>query len=522
MKKSIAALIMVLLLSTFWQALATASETVWFTDVSASADASSKQATVTGKVASGAGQLVTLKVVEPGGQFFLDSVKSGDGGVFTFKWNISAEGKYEVHIGAENSSTPYKTSFTYGLAPSPTGAPTPTPAPSAGPGLGSGGSGAAASQAPSPSPANIVRVTEDKLTFNEVLKEATFNLETGAEAHIPAALLEKLAQSGTGLNLESEQFTLKLSVQTLRDLLDQVSKAGGGEVAVSVNKVAAADMKSLLELAKQRNYAELKPGSDLYEFEMKLITSGGAETAISAFDHPLTLLLKANGLVAAKLAGIYYISDAGELEYFGSMSAKGWLSGKMSHFSKYTVLEYRKTFTDVPAGNWAYDAVTEMAAKHIVEGISLKEFAPARKVTRAEFAALLVRALGLSGGSASFTDVPAGKWYADEVAAAYQAGIVQGLGEASFKPERTISREEMAAMLVRAWSVLQPQAQPESAAPPVFKDQAAISVWARDAAGKAAGLGLMKGRGASAFVPQGTATRAEAAQAIANLLNAGN
>ncbi|AKG36152.1 S-layer homology domain-containing protein [Paenibacillus durus] len=528
MKKSITSLILILLLSTFWQAMAAASETVWFTDVSASADASTKQAAVTGKVVSGAGQLVTLKVVEPGGPFFLDSVKSGDGGVFTFKWNISAEGKYDVQIGAENSGTPYKTSFTYGLAPTPTGTPTSTPnptptgapAPSAGPDSGAGGSGAAASQAPSP--ANIVRVTEDKLTLNEVLKEATFNLGTGAEARIPAALLEKLVQSGTGLNLAGEEFTLKLSVQMLRDLLGQASKAGGGEVTVSINKVAAADMKSLLELAKQLNYAELKPGSDLYEFELKLITSGGAETVISAFDHPITLQLKENGLVEAKLAGIYYISDAGELDYVGSLSAEGWLSGQMNHFSKYTLLEYRKTFTDVPSGSWAYDAVTEMAAKHIVEGISLKEFAPARKVTRAEFAALLVRALGLSGGSASFTDVPAGKWYADEVAAASQAGIVKGLGVASFKPERTISREEMAAMLVRAWSVLRPQAGPESAAPPVFKDQAAISVWARDAAGKAAGLGLMRGRSAGAFVPQGTATRAEAAQAIANLLNAGN
>ncbi|WP_036736709.1 S-layer homology domain-containing protein, partial [Paenibacillus zanthoxyli] len=291
---------------------------------------------------------------------------------------------------------------------------------------------------PSPSPANIVRVTEDKLTLNEVLKEATFPLGAGTEARIPAALLEKLVQGGTGLNLAGEEFTLKLSVQMLRDLLGQASKAGGGEVAVSINKVAAADMKSLLELAKQLNYAELKPGSDLYEFEMKLITSGGAETVISAFDHPVTLQLKENGQVEAKLAGIYYISDAGELDYVGSLSAEGWLSGKMSHFSKYTLLEYRKTFTDVPAGSWAYDAVTEMAAKHIVEGISLKEFAPGRKVTRAEFAALLVRALGLSGGSASFTDVPAGKWYADEVAAASQAGIVKGLGAASFKPERTI------------------------------------------------------------------------------------
>ncbi|MFD1772456.1 S-layer homology domain-containing protein [Paenibacillus rhizophilus] len=523
MKKSITALILILLLSTFWQAMATASETVWFTDVSANADASAKQATVMGKVASGAGQLVTLKVVEPGGQFFLDSIKSGDGGVFTFKWNISAEGKYEVQLGVENSGTPYKTSFTYGLT-----APTPTPTPSAtasatpstGSGSGSGGSGTAASPAPSPSPANIVRVTEDKLTLNEGLKEATFMLGTSTEAHIPVALLEKLAQGGNGLNLAGDKFTLKLSAQTLGELLAQASKAGG-EVALSVAKVPPADSESLLALAKQRQFAEIKPGSDIYEFKLKLIAAGGAETPVSAFGHPVTLQLKASGLAAAKLAGFYYISDAGELEYIGSLSAGNVASGRTSHFSKYAVLEYRKTFTDVPAGNWAYDAVTEMAAKHVVEGISLREFAPARKVTRAEFAALLVRALGLSGGVAAFTDVPAAKWYADEVAAAYQAGIVKGIGSDSFKPEQTISREEMAAMLVRAWSVLHPQAKPEAAAP-LFKDQSAISVWARDAVGTAAGLGLMKGRSAAAFVPQGTTTRAEAAQAMANILNAGN
>ncbi|WP_036725085.1 S-layer homology domain-containing protein, partial [Paenibacillus forsythiae] len=182
---------------------------------------------------------------------------------------------------------------------------------------------------------------------------------------------------------------------------------------------------------------------------------------------------------------------------------------------------YRKTFTDVPAGNWAYAAIAEMAAKQVVDGISLQEFAPERKVTRAEFAALLARALRLSGGSASFTDVPAGKWYAEEVAAAYEAGIVKGLGAASFKPERTISREEMAAMLVRAWSVLRPEDGSEAVSATAFKDQTAISGWARDAVLRTAGLGLMKGRSAAAFMPQGTTTRAEAAQAIANLLNSG-
>lgn len=549
MKKSIPALILILLLSTFWQALATASETVWFTNVTASADISTKQATVTGKVASGAGQLVTLKVAEPGGQLFLDSITSGDGGTFTFTWNISAEGKYEVQLGVENSDTPYKTSFSYGqlasappsaapsakpsaapsatpsAAPSATASATPSAAPSATPtaspsAAASTGPGTPTSPAPTPSPA-VVRVTEDKLTMNDALKEATFTLGTGTEARIPAALLDKLAQDGSGLNLAGADFTLKLSAQTLGELVAAASKSGG-EAALSVVKVPPADSVPLLALAKQREFADLKLASDIYEFKAKLISAGGAETPVTAFAHPVTLQLKASGLAAAKLAGLYYLSDAGELEYIGSLSAGNVAIGQTDHFSKYAVLEYRKTFMDVPAGSWAYGAVTEMAAKHIVEGVSLKEFAPARQVTRAEFAALLVRALGLGGGGAAFTDVPAAKWYADEVAAAYQAGIIKGTGPDTFRPEQTISREEMAAMLVRAWSILHTQAKPDAAASPVFNDQAAVSVWARDAVSTAAGLGLMKGRSASAFVPQGTVTRAEAAQAIANIGNAGN
>ncbi|NGM83758.1 S-layer homology domain-containing protein [Paenibacillus sp. 7124] len=529
MKKSIPALILILLLSTFWQALATASETVWFTNVTASADISTKQATVTGKVASGAGQLVTLKVAEPGGQLFLDSITSGDGGAFTFTWNISAEGKYEVQLGVENSDTPYKTSFSYGQPASappsatpsakPSVAPSATPTPTPSPGTGSG-SGPPASPAPTPSPA-VVRVTEDKLAMNDALKEATFTLGTSTEARIPAALLDKLAQGGSGLNLAGADFTLKLSARTLGELLAAASKSSG-EAVISVVKVPPADSESLLALAKQREFADLKLASDIYEFKAKLISAGGAETPVTAFAHPVTLQLKASGLAAAKLAGLYYISDTGELEYIGSLSAGNVASGQTDHFSKYAVLEYRKTFSDVPAGSWAYDAVTEMAAKHIVEGISQREFAPGRQVTRAEFAALLVRALGLGGGSAAFTDVPAAKWYADEVAAAYQAGIIKGTGTDTFRPEQTISREEMAAMLVRAWSILHPQTKPDAAASPVFKDQAAVSIWARDAVSTAAGLGLMKGRSASAFVPQGTTTRAEAAQAIANIGNAGN
>src|SRR5690606_40506437 len=82
----------------------------------------------------------------------------------------------------------------------------------------------------------------------------------------------------------------------------------------------------------------------------------------------------------------------------------------------YAVLEYDKTFEDVAANHWIYEALKQLSARHIVNGINEKEFAPNGKTTRAEFAALLVRALGLTTVSSSspFADVSNGVWYAEE------------------------------------------------------------------------------------------------------------
>lgn len=56
-----------------------------------------------------------------------------------------------------------------------------------------------------------------------------------------------------------------------------------------------------------------------------------------------------------------------------------------------------------------------------------------------------------SPGAAHFKDLNGDAWYTEAVNAAYESGIVQGTNELSFEPDRTISREEMAVMIVRAW-----------------------------------------------------------------------
>ena len=108
------------------------------------------------------------------------------------------------------------------------------------------------------------------------------------------------------------------------------------------------------------------------------------------------------------------------------------------------------TFSDIK--NHANKAaIEELASRGIINGMSKDTFAPNKTMTRAEFAAIVTRALGLAAkDTKAFTDVPSSKWYAGYIGTANSSGIVNGVGNGKFNPEGTITRQEAAAMVARA------------------------------------------------------------------------
>ncbi|MDF2670917.1 MAG: hypothetical protein K0R67_3223, partial [Paenibacillus sp.] len=104
------------------------------------------------------------------------------------------------------------------------------------------------------------------------------------------------------------------------------------------------------------------------------------------------------------------------------------------------------------------------------------------------------------------------------VSHAVEAGIISGVSETEFEPERSITREEMAIMLVRAynWKV---GVQDLSNAHSTYSDSTHISSWAKEAVTKATEWKLLQGKTDRLFFPQDKTTRAESTQAIYNLLN---
>lgn len=194
--------------------------------------------------------------------------------------------------------------------------------------------------------------------------------------------------------------------------------------------------------------------------------------------------------------------------------------------SIYTVLEKHKSFTDMEH-HWAKDNVETLASKFVINGMTEDQFAPNEKITRAQFAALLVRALGLkvnNNGNSSFTDIKGTDWFKGVVNTAADEGLVTGYDDGSFKPNKTISRQEMAIMVVRALRVAEKDATISNAEKnsllEKFNDKQNISSWSQVEVAIAVKEGIITGKSANTFVPKDNATRAEAATMLIRMMRA--
>nr|WP_166243439.1 phosphodiester glycosidase family protein [Paenibacillus turpanensis] len=328
--------------------------------------------------------------------------------------------------------------------------------------------------------------------------------------------------SGSPLRVEADNLHVSIPIPVLHELSGLVGEdeLAGSLIRLTVAPIGEEEEARLLDNAEGRYSAGLRSVGEAYNFTLSITTQSGEIMKLTQFAQPLQISFKVNSQADRELTGIYYISDRGTLEYVGGRWEDGMLTAEVTHFSRYAVLEYTAEYRDVPVGHWAHDVILQLSAKQLVQG-EAGRFSPDRKVTRAEFTAMLVRALKLGvAGEASqpaFADVPAQAWYADDIARAAAAGLVNGLSKESFAPEAAISRQEMAAMIVRAYEYASKTKVAGDSAH-AFEDVVSAPEWVQTAIAKAKALGLVNGREQHRFEPEGSATRAESAAVLYELL----
>ena len=172
-------------------------------------------------------------------------------------------------------------------------------------------------------------------------------------------------------------------------------------------------------------------------------------------------------------------------------------------------------FSDLEDCEWVKPAVSYLGSKGVVSGKGANIFDPYTPVTRAEFTKMVVLAFGIGtiAYDGSFSDVSDSDWFAPYVAAAYKAGVVNGIGEGKFDPYSQITRQDMAVLLYRAKGM-----SPCPEEKDVYYDSAYISDYAKSAVFALYFNGIALGYGDGNFGPLNNATRAEAAQMIYKLV----
>ena len=175
-------------------------------------------------------------------------------------------------------------------------------------------------------------------------------------------------------------------------------------------------------------------------------------------------------------------------------------------------------FSDLGSVLWAEDAINALKQKNIVMFPSDGLFRPMDKITRAEFVALVIRALDMSTvqSTGRFADVQDTHWCSGYIEAAFNKGIINGTSESTFSPDAPITREDIAVILHRScvhFGINNAQSSQMN-----FSDAENISQYATEAVAVLSGLGVINGTSEGNFEGKRSATRAEAAKMIYEII----
>lgn len=345
--------------------------------------------------------------------------------------------------------------------------------------------------------------------------------QQGLKAFV-TTMKDQLIISGEALN-EAAESDMNLAINTADGQLTLTIPPGaiaaGSAVQITMKRLAGAQENALTTGLS----GQLRIVTPIYE--ITLTGEGGAPLEFLQ-ELYLTFGYTESAAVNEGSLAVYRYNEAtGQWEKLACEvdQLNNTVSCAVNHFSKYAVMEELSPtakFSDLPSGHWAVEAIGFMADKGFLQGYPDGAFRPEAPITRAEFTALMVRVLGLTEESEDiYEDVRTAQWHYRAVATAYRHGLVSGYGAGRFGPDDPITREQAAAMLIRALN-LQEEAD-NSGALDSFKDAGDISSWARQAVARAVALKLIHGYPDQNFRPADSTTRAECAALLMRFYQTG-
>ncbi len=213
---------------------------------------------------------------------------------------------------------------------------------------------------------------------------------------------------------------------------------------------------------------------------------------------------------------VWHIDESGKMSAVTNAkydNATGKVVFKVENYGSYAVAIDDKTFDDILNYRWAKDQIEILASKGIINGTSSTKYSPGKNITRADAVVLIVKALGLEAEfSKNFEDVSQEKYYYKSVGIARSLGIITGVGNDMFKPETSVTRQDLMVIVDKALKAAGISIKKgDTSDLDTFKDVSQISPYAKESISALVGEGIIKGDEKGIIAPFRSITRAETA-----------
>ncbi len=342
-------------------------------------------------------------------------------------------------------------------------------------------------------------------------------------------MVKDMAKKDVTLEIKTDTATYTIPAEQIK--IDAVSQQLGQDVKLSdikvqieIAKTDSGTVKVVEDSALKGNFTIVVPPVN---FNITC-TYSGKTVEVSQFNSYVERTVAIpDGVDPAKITTGVIIDPDGIARHVPTkitlVNGKNYAQIRSLTNSTYAVVYHPVAFKDV-TNHWAKAAVNDMGSRLVISGVGNDMFEPDRDITRAEFAAIVVRALGLKPGTGSnpFTDVSNTAWYCDYVKTAAEYNLISGYGNGKFGPDDKITREQAMTMIARAMKITGLDTglsgTEASALLSTYKDSSGASAYAKDGIATCLKTGIITGRTTDTICPIDNITRAEVAVIVQRLL----
>lgn len=379
-----------------------------------------------------------------------------------------------------------------------------------------------------------VKINNDQLlkaieSKNNELLISKYATDENIILELESNVIEELSKKDLSIKVINKLGKYKINTNEIFALVkENESYPKTSKVEISISKSISSENEDIKNVISKNGYGYL-----LYpvSFKVQLVDGDNKASLTKLNSYSEKVLNLPNDMDISEISTGIVLNSDGTISQVPTKTVEN-TSGKFAVLnslsnSSYTVVFSPKTFNDI-VGHWAANDIMQMGSRLVISGMPDGRFEPNNDITRAEFATIVINALGIGKKNyenSAFTDVEKTAWYNNYVNLASDYKLISGYGEGIFKPTNFITRQEAMVVMLKAMKLLNinndaTESEVDSILS-TFNDSSDVDSWAKVAVATCVKNGIVKGSD-NQITPKQNISRAQVTVILKKIMEKAN